>query len=242
VRKPRWDLSVSPRPVACFDVARTSCRLREAGMLGSLEPKTDQVASRGVETDSPTQPKTDRDGLHASQRDPEAFVEVFEDHFDAVYGYLARRAGRDLAEELAAETFMIAFDRRADYDVRRGEVRSWLLGIATNLMRRHRRRERIELRAYRRVGVDPAPEPHVGVPAQLDAAAARATLARALGSLPLRYRDVLLLWTYGELGYEEIAHALAIPVGTVRSRLHRARSEMRAALQHNGEGSPHGRS
>lgn len=149
----------------------------------------------------------------------DAFEELFELHFDAIYGYLARRVGPDLARDLASETFTRALAARKRFDPVRGEPRAWLHGIAHNLLRRHYRDEERRLRALARLGVreegGPAEEPR---------------LAEALGRLSPEERDVLLLFAWADLAYAEIAAALELPVGTVRSRLHRARAHVRAAL------------
>jgi RNA polymerase sigma factor (sigma-70 family) len=151
---------------------------------------------------------------------PEAFEELFERHFDSVHGYLARRVGRDLGRDLASETFTRAFAARQRYDPARGEARPWLFGIANNLLRRHYRDEERRLRAFARVEAPDeafAPGEH--------------RLADALAALPREERDVLLLFTWADLEYAEIAAALGLPIGTVRSRLHRARGHLRAALE-----------
>ena len=82
---------------------------------------------------------TDADALLRSRTDPEAFVEVFERHFDAIHRYVHRRLGRDLAGELAAETFTQAYRRRSSFEPRSDGALPWLYGIAANLVRRHRR-------------------------------------------------------------------------------------------------------
>jgi RNA polymerase sigma-70 factor (ECF subfamily) len=82
------------------------------------------------------------------------FGAIFERHFVPIHRYLNRRVGLDLAEDLASETFVVAFHRRAGYDWGREGARPWLFGIATNLMRRYRRTERRRLAAYTRIGVD----------------------------------------------------------------------------------------
>ena len=88
-------------------------------------------------------------------------------------------------------------------------------------------------RALARTGVDPAAELDADrVASAVSAAAAGRQLATALAKLSEGDRHVLLLFAWAELRYEEIATALDIPVGTVRSRLHRARSTVRAALGH----------
>jgi DNA-directed RNA polymerase specialized sigma24 family protein len=83
------------------------------------------------------------------------FGAIFERHFVPIHRYLNRRVGLDLAEDLASETFVVAFRRRAGYDWGREDARPWLFGIATNLMRRYRRTERRKLAAYARIGVNP---------------------------------------------------------------------------------------
>ena len=94
--------------------------------------------------------------IAASLASPAAFAGVFERHHAAVHRYLARRLGVDLADELAAETFAVAFAKRGRYDVAFADARPWLFGIATKLAHRHWRREERELRAYARTGVDAA--------------------------------------------------------------------------------------
>jgi RNA polymerase sigma factor (sigma-70 family) len=150
----------------------------------------------------------------------EAFEELFERQFDSVYGYLARRVGPELGRELASETFTRAFAARKRYDPTRGEVRAWLFGIANNLLRRHYRDEERRLRALARLEAR-----HQAAPPE------EPRLADALATLPRDERDVLLLFAWADLGYAEIATVLEVPVGTVRSRLHRARAHVRAALE-----------
>ena len=162
-----------------------------------------------------------------------AFVAIFERHFDAIHRYLRRRVGRDLADDLAAETFARAYAGLAQFDPR-SDARPWLFGIAANVLRRHYRDEERKLRAYARTGVDPAIAAELVPVERLDATGPR--LAAALADLPPVERDALLLYAWGELDYAEIAQALAVPVGTVRSRLHRARARIRAALGARTEG------
>ncbi|HYC81660.1 MAG TPA: RNA polymerase sigma factor [Solirubrobacterales bacterium] len=173
----------------------------------------------------------DSELISASATSPGDFAAIFDRHFDAVYLYLQRRIGRDLAEELAAETFLVAFDLRDRYDGSRGEARPWLLGIATNLLRRHWRREVRELRAYARSAVDPVLDCFDGIEERLDAAGERRYLLEALAELSAPERDALLLAAWADLSYAEIAAALAVPVGTVRSRLSRARERIASALR-----------
>jgi len=155
-----------------------------------------------------------------------AFGELYERHARAIYNYLFRRlADWSEAEDLTAVVFLEAFRRRNDVVVVEGKVLPWLYGIATNVLRNRRR----------------ALWRHRGLLAQLesrgDAVAAdvadraaatqqmRAVLGR-IASLPRRQQDVVALCIWSGLNYEEAAAALDVPVGTVRSRLARARAAL----------------
>jgi RNA polymerase sigma-70 factor (ECF subfamily) len=153
--------------------------------------------------------------------DSRAFEQLFESTFDDVYAYVARRVGPDVGRDLAAETFTRAFAARRKYDSARGEPRAWLFGVAHNLLRRHYRDEERRLRALARVDV-----------VRAGAGTEEPRLASALAGLPIEERDVLLLYAWADLSYDQIAESLALPVGTVRSRLHRARGRLREALTH----------
>jgi RNA polymerase sigma-70 factor (ECF subfamily) len=158
-------------------------------------------------------------------------LDAFESSHDRLFGYVERRVGPDAAEDLVAEAFAVACDRWASYDPARGSVTAWLFGIATNLLRRQRRDERRQWRAYGRTGVDPLASAEPAVDERLDAAASARALAGALASMKAGDRDVLLLYAWADLSYEEIAAALRIPIGTVRSRLNRARRRLRDELE-----------
>jgi RNA polymerase sigma-70 factor (ECF subfamily) len=173
----------------------------------------------------------DSDAISASAATPAEFAAIFDRHFDAIHAYLQRRIGRDLADELSAEAFLIAFDGRARYDLSRPDARPWLFGIATNLLHRHRRHELRELRAYARSATDPILDAFDGVDARIDASNSRRTLVDALAGVPAEELDALLLLAWADFSYAEISEALAIPIGTVRSRLSRARARIRAALE-----------
>jgi RNA polymerase sigma-70 factor (ECF subfamily) len=178
---------------------------------------------------------SDAELIAASLRDPRAFAGVFDRHYVAVAGFMRRRLERSLADELAAETFLQAFDGRGRYDVSRADARPWLFGIASHLLARHRRGEERRLRAFARA--EQVVEEQRGlddVDRRLDAAAAAPALAAALASLAAGDREVLLLYAWAELSYEEISEALSLPVGTVRSRLHRARERVRRELEAGG--------
>ena len=172
---------------------------------------------------------SDAEVIAASRDDPGAFALIFDRHFDAIFRYLRRRAGRTRAEELAAETFAQALAARHRFNGSHPDARPWLYGIAVNLLRHHYRREERELRAYARGGLDPlaAEEPSLE---RADAAAIRPAVAAALAELAPIEREALLLYAWAELAYGDIATALGIPVGTVRSRINRARRRLRELL------------
>ena len=159
------------------------------------------------------------------------FGEVFDLHFDPVHSYLRRRVG-DSAEDLTADTFARALAAYETFDPARGEVRAWLLGIATNVVHGHRRAEARRLRAYSREAGSHGPPPGPpDVAARVDAAGLAGHAALAIAKLEAPDRDVLLLVAWADLTYDEVAQALGIPVGTVRSRLNRARSTVRAHME-----------
>jgi RNA polymerase sigma factor (sigma-70 family) len=158
------------------------------------------------------------------------FAALFDDHYDAIAGYLRRRVDHGIADELAAQTFLEAYDRRATYDPRRGQPRAWLYGIAINLLRHHRRSEERRLRAYARAAAAESQEDVPDVCGRLDARASAPALAAALAALSATDREVLLLYAWADLSYAEIATAVGVPVGTVRSRLNRARHAVRERL------------
>jgi RNA polymerase sigma factor (sigma-70 family) len=174
----------------------------------------------------------DGDVFAHSVADPQAFEVIFDRYYGRVYGYLSRRVGRTVADDLAAETFTRAFERRSSYDTRAERALPWLLGIAINLLAHHRRSERRHLRALAAARQPESTERFADATnGRIDAAAVRGRLVTALEQLDDYDREALLLYAWGELKYDEIAAVLGIPVGTVRSRLHRARRRLRQALE-----------
>lgn len=163
------------------------------------------------------------------------FEEAFREHFAPVYRFIARRVGAALAEDLAAEVFATAYRRRAAYQPDRGAVRSWLYGIATNVVRGHWRAEQQLLELDARAAPDSL-EPLSSVQfadaadERVIAASLAPRIAGALAALNRDQRDVLLLHAWADLSHEEIATALGIAQGTARSRLSRARAALRAQL------------
>jgi len=166
-----------------------------------------------------------------SLHDPEQFAIVFRRHAPQIQRYVVRRIGRDAADDVVAETFLQAFRQRANYRIDLPDARPWLYGIATNLIGRHHRTEIRQYKALARTGIDPVTEPFTDlVDARLSATSAARQLAAALMRLPAPHRDVLLLIAWSDFSYEEAAAALGVPVGTIRSRLSRARTKVRQAL------------
>ncbi len=175
-------------------------------------------------------PGIDLDRPDLSGADPaEEFGRLYDEYARPLHQYLARRVGEQTAYDLVGETFLVALRQRHSYDPARAAVRAWLYGIATNLVRRHVRQEARGLRALARSDRPDDDAGHAGrVADRLDAAALARRLAPALAELPEPDRDVLLLTAWGGLSTAEVADALGIPVGTVRSRLHRVRHRLRA--------------
>jgi RNA polymerase sigma-70 factor (ECF subfamily) len=161
---------------------------------------------------------------------PQVFTVIFDRYYRTVYGYLSRRVGRAVADDLAAETFIRAFERRAAYDPTAARALPWLLGIALNLLAHHRRSE---ARQFRALAASSRLESRGGTTGPSETADPETTqrLVAGLEQLDDYDREALLLLAWGELKYDEIADVLGIPVGTVRSRLNRARRKLRQALE-----------
>ncbi|MFC0599770.1 RNA polymerase sigma factor [Streptomyces palmae] len=181
---------------------------------------------------TPDRARTDDAALiEQSAADPEVFATLYDRHAATIHRYVARRLGQDLADDLVADTFLIAFRRRGGYDLSRPDALPWLYGIAANLIGKHRRAEVRAYRALARTGTDPVAESYTDrIDGQVSAQASSKQLAAALAALSAKDRDVLLLIAWAELTYDAVGQALGIPIGTVRSRLNRARKKMRAAL------------
>ena len=167
----------------------------------------------------------------ASIVDPADFEAAFQQHFASVYRFICRRVGTALAEDLAAEVFATAYRRRASFQPGRASLRSWLYGIATNLVRNHWRAEQhlLTLDAQLLAGTDLAENPDA-IDQRVVATSLAPRLAAALQLLTREQREVLLLYAWAELSHEEIAAALEIAPGTARSRLSRARASLRQQL------------
>jgi RNA polymerase sigma-70 factor (ECF subfamily) len=196
----------------------------------TAEDEMTDASALGTTTDSMSEPADSV--LIAQSRDaPEQFGLLFRRYATQIHAYAARRLGEPVADDVMAETFLAAFRHRARYDLTRQSARPWLYGIATRLIARHRRAEARAYSALARTGVDPVTESFADeVITRVMALGARTQLAGALARLKTGDRDVLLLIAWADLTYEEVSESLGIPVGTVRSRLHRARAQVRQAL------------
>ncbi|MFC4120541.1 RNA polymerase sigma factor [Nonomuraea zeae] len=170
--------------------------------------------------------------IEESLHRPQAFAVLYDRYFGDIYRYVAGRAGPQTADDLAAETFLVAFRKRETFDPARGAVRQWLYGIATNLVAQHRRSEMRKLEALARALAEVQTEDghEDRVTERMAAAGAQRRLVAELERLPDGDRDVLLLVALANLSYEEVAQALGIPYGTVGSRLNRVRRKLRTAL------------
>jgi RNA polymerase sigma-70 factor (ECF subfamily) len=156
--------------------------------------------------------------LDFQQGSSEAFTELFERYREPIYGFFRRRLGDAArAEELAQETFLAVVRGIERYEPR-ASFRTYLYAIALRQLSGEWRRAKC-------VAQPPGKEP-----AEEDDPSDALWLRRAIGQLDAAQREVLLLREYEQLSYDEIASLLRIPVNTVRSRLFRARAELKALL------------
>jgi RNA polymerase sigma-70 factor (ECF subfamily) len=172
--------------------------------------------------------RSDAEVIAASLEDGQAFGELFDRHARQVMRFLARRIGQDEAGALTSEVFQVAFERRGVFSTDRDSALPWLYGIAANLLRNHRRSQSRRLAATARAAIEG--EAAVSPEAALDARLVLPRLAEAIEALPDGEREALLLFALEELGYADIAAAVGAPVGTVRSRINRARGRLRERL------------
>lgn len=176
--------------------------------------------------------ETDGAILARSVVDPKTFELLYERHHDAIHRYVAARVGIERAEDLVADVFVAAFDSRAKFGRDKGDdALPWLFGITTRRIGRARDAERRWLRdiASGAAIIDRA-EASEGVASRVDAQRLAPVLVQALAALRPRDREPLLLHVLGGLSYEEVATSLALPIGTVRSRIARARTRLAGCL------------
>jgi RNA polymerase sigma-70 factor (ECF subfamily) len=157
------------------------------------------------------------------------------EHLDMLYR-IARRLTHDAgrAEDLVQETYLRAFRARDDFDLQECGIRPWLVRIMHNLHFSRSQRERRQPVAVDDVHLDGAGPGSTTAslpldPASLDGMDER--LVHAIDELPAEYRTALMLWAVEDFSYKEIAEAVEVPIGTVMSRLHRARAKLSEKLQ-----------
>jgi RNA polymerase sigma factor (sigma-70 family) len=175
---------------------------------------------------------TDSEIIERSRDSPGAFAELYDHHAAAIYRYAARRIGPDHADDVMSETFLVAFERRAAFDLAIGDALPWLYGIATTLIRKHARLEAVSWKGTTAAAgaAQIAADDIEDLETRVDAHASITGISSALKRMAQKDRDVLLLHAWADLSYDGIAQALGIPIGTVRSRLNRARQQLRTAI------------
>ncbi len=169
--------------------------------------------------------RTDAEIIAESLEDGAAFGEIFERHHDSIFRYVARRVDTSTAGDLAADVFVIAFSLRHRYDLSAPNGRPWLYGIARNLVRDHRRRGGRASAAYLRFALD-ADTTHPGPEAEAEARLRVEQLRRALKKLNERDAEALIMYAVDGMEYGEIAQALGLKLGTVKSSINRARRKI----------------
>jgi RNA polymerase sigma-70 factor (ECF subfamily) len=171
----------------------------------------------------------------AAKGDEEAFVCLYRRHQGAIYRYALRMTGSaGSAEEITQDVFFVLAQQPKRYDINRGELGAFLFGIARNLVRKHwdHARPELSLESEQRDGATQLPDTQAADPGILFARNQTAAQVRAaVMSLPGDYREVIVLCELEEKSYEEAAKLLDCPVGTVRSRVHRARALLMAKLE-----------
>jgi RNA polymerase sigma-70 factor (ECF subfamily) len=188
--------------------------------------KADADRRNQLMLDSPS--RSDGDLLRLlSSGDEKAFVEFYRRHQGIVFRFALQMSGKtEIAEEVTQDVFMVVMKSAKRYDSERGSVAAFLYGIARNFVLRTLERER----PYITVLDDPAGDYAGRVAVEQDLFGDLAqnerveTLRKAVLALPPAYREVLVLCDLHERDYAEAASALGCAIGTVRSRLHRARA------------------
>lgn len=166
----------------------------------------------------------DADALAASVGQPAAFAVIYERHSPAILRYMRRRLGSDVAEDATVDVFERAFAQRGRYQARYETALPWLYWIAGQVISDRGRAERRRLKALDRLVASGAFAATSVSAADDDGLAAE--LVTALLGLSKADRETLLLVVWGELSYEETALVVDVPVGTVRSRIARARRHL----------------
>jgi len=174
---------------------------------------------------------TDAEVIAGSLEEPERFAVIFDRHADEIHRYAARRLGQQAAADVVSEVFLAAFRNRGRYQPGRADARPWLYGIATKVISQQLRAD--GRRAHLLAAVAAASPDEFAADDIGDRIAAQRlhqVLVGVLAGLSPADRELVLLVAWAELSYEQVAYSLQIPVGTVRSRLHRVRAKIRRAV------------
>jgi RNA polymerase sigma factor (sigma-70 family) len=190
-------------------------------MVCERRRRSRQVESVGGNAPGDELVPTNADALRLG--DPRVWRQLYAGCARDIHGFLARRGGRDAADELLGEVWVRAYQGRERLDA---DARPWLFGIARHVLHEHWRRHG-PTQQDDGVSLDQSDE----VVERLDALALRPHLTTAIERLPVAEREVLLLNVWEQLTPGEVAKVLSIPAGTARSRLHRARETLRMALE-----------
>src|SRR5262249_50162059 len=171
----RWSSPRAARPVpTCEHFGAHRRRRTEHPSCGRRSMMPGETEMSAVMPAGQMPSDSDAALIEQSWAEPARFAEVFDRYYGEIHGYASRRLGRSLADDVAAETFLVAFRRRGSYDVAHPVARPWLYGIAANLIAGHRRAEVRQYRALARAGPAAATEGHADrVAGQVDAAAVR---------------------------------------------------------------------
>jgi RNA polymerase sigma-70 factor (ECF subfamily) len=218
-------------PAAAVAAIRVEARIRERmRSLATIAPcGSTSRGHKGIRdvdgtTDEPE--RRQRTGLADAE-----FEALYRACVGRVYAYLARRVGPTLAEDLTAQVFAEAWAGRTRYDAAQGAAIGWIFGIATNILRHHRRREETQLRAFARRGVDPVESfDEAEVVDRVMVSDGWRRVASVLAELSEEDRNILTLAGWARLSYDDIAAALDMPVGTVKSRVSRTRAQLARRL------------
>ncbi|MEX2252353.1 MAG: RNA polymerase sigma factor [Acidimicrobiia bacterium] len=180
---------------------------------------------------------TDAEIIRLSLNEPDRFSAIFDRHYRSIYRFIVGAVGRSDGPDLAAEVFARAFEFRRRFDSRYESAGPWLYGIAANLINDYYRKRARQFRAYRRIGIPSLSEPDIDEEAlaRVLADVERPHIAAAVLHLRVEEARVVLLFALEGLSYSEIAAALRIPEGTVRSRLSRGRTRLRNLMIDSGE-------
>jgi RNA polymerase sigma factor (sigma-70 family) len=172
---------------------------------------------------------TDGEIIRQSWETPAAFAELYDRHAAAIHRYAVRRIAEG-ADDIMSETFLVAFEKRLSFDESKDDALPWLYGISTVLLNRHRRQEAVAWRGLVADASAAPTHPTDDADEKLDADRAIGKLASAIYRMKPRDLNALLLYAWGDLDYAGVAEAMGIPVGTVRSRINRARRQLRHSI------------